>query len=151
MTLPSETLPSGFGGITNEVLLFILFALVILFTSNALWGTVQKFIEKRKSKSEGSLDEKRMEFDISRYSIEVIQQSIITLNGDLERLRSELNDTNARLNDSQAQHLRLMEKNAALMRYIAKAVSLRRADGQDLIEVDPVDHAVIPEVVNITK
>lgn len=151
MTVTNDVIPQGFNGITSEPLIFILFVLVILFTSNSLWGTIQKAIEKRKSKHEGTLDERKLEFEIDKFSIETVQQAVLTLNGDLKRVRTELNETKTELALVSSNYMAVNEKNAAMFRYIAKAVSRRRLEGSTLVPVDEADMHIIPEVVNIIK
>lgn len=141
----------GFNGITSEPLLFILFILLIVFSSNALWGTIQKAIEKRKTKREGTLDEKKLEFEIDKFSIETVQKAVISLNEDLKRLRQDLTNSDNKLAQVQANFLIVQEKNAAMLRYIAKGISKRKSEGVALIPVDDVDMGIIPEVVNLIK
>lgn len=143
--------PSSFTGISSEPLLFILFILVILFTSNALWGTIQKVIEKRKGKHDTNLDNKKLEFEIDKFSIETVQRAVITLNDDLKRYRDELSQTKEELAVISTNYMTVNEKNAAMFRYIAKAVSRRRLEGSPLVPVDDADAHIIPEVVNIIK
>lgn len=143
--------PSSFTGITSEPLLFVLFILVILFSSNAAWGVIQKIVEKRKSKMDTTLDSKKLEFEIDKFSIETVQRAVITLNDDLKRLRSELGETKDELALVSSNYMMVSEKNAAMYRYIAKAVSRRRLEGATLVPVDEADVHIIPEVVNIIK
>lgn len=150
MVLVSSS-PQGFNGITSEPLLFILFVLVIVFSSNALWGAVQKFIEKRKTKHEGALDERKLDFEVDKFGVETIQKAVITLNDDLKRLRTDLVQTQTDLAQERQARLTVEAKNAAMYRYIAKAISQRRFEGAPLIPVDEVDHGIIPEVVNLMR
>lgn len=145
--------PSGgfLSGIASEPLYFILALLFIIFSSQGLWGFVQKWTEKHKSKQAGSLDEKRLDFEIDRFSIETVQKAVITLNEDLKRIRGELTVTQTELASVRANYYQTLEKNAALLRYIAKAVSKRRNDGVALVPVDEADHFIIPEVVDMIK
>lgn len=142
----------GFNGITSEPLLFILFVLVILFSANGLWGAIQKYIEKKKTKSEGTMEEKRLEFEIDKFSIETVQRAVITLNEDLKRIRSELDETKHELGIVKANHMIAAEKVAAMYRYIAKAASIRRSEGVTVfVPVDDVDAHIIPEIVSILR
>lgn len=138
-------------GITSEPLYFILALLFIVFSSQGLWGLLQKAIEKRKTKQEGNLDEKKLDFEIDKFSIETIQKAVITLNQDMVRLRTELSSTQTELATVRANYYSVLEKNAALLRYIAKAVSTRKNEGIELVQVDVADHYVIPEVVEMLK
>lgn len=152
MIWSSAAAPNVFQGVTNEPLTFILYLLIIIFTASSFWGFLAKYIEKRKSKRDGTLDEKKLEFEIDKFSIETIQKAVITLNNDLARYRQELTDTKTELATVRANHLMVLEKNAALLRYIAKAVSKRRAEGiMEMVPVDEQDYAIIPEVVNMLK
>lgn len=142
---------TAFSGINSEILVFILFILVIIFTSNALWGTVQKYIEKRKSKQEGNLDERKLDFEIDKFGVETVQKAILTLNDDMNRIRTELKETKDEVGKLKINNDTLSARNAAMFRYIAKAISKRRLDGIPIVPVDEVDHFIIPDVVNITK
>lgn len=151
LNIAAAPAPSSFTGITSEPLLFVLFVLVILFGSNAVWGVISKAIEKRKSKSDSQLDSKKLEFEIDKFSIETVQRAVITLNDDLNRYRGELNETKTELAQVSSNYMAVNEKNAAMFRYIAKAVSRRRLEGTSLVPVDDADRHIIPEVVNIIK
>jgi len=142
---------NGFEGITSEPLLFVLFILVIFFSSNALWGTIQKWIEQRKNKKDGKLDERKLDFEIDKFNIETMQRAIISQNKDIERMRKDLTNTQNELSQVRNAHILTAEKNAAMYRYIAKSVSHRKMEGVALIPVDDADVSVIPEVVNLLR
>lgn len=147
----AEAAGLGDTGITSEPLLFILAILVVVFTSQSLWGTIQKYIEKRKSKSEGDLDGRKLDFEIDKFSIETVQQAVLSNNKEIERVREDNNKLRAEFSALGAQFAGVAEKNAAMFRYIAKTIAKGRYDGTGIIPVDEADHLIIPEIVNLTR
>lgn len=143
--------PQGFSGITSEPLLFILFAMLLLFGANSLWGTVQKLIEKYKSKRDSTMDERKLDFEIDKFSVETLQKAIITLNEDQKVMRKDLTDTRNELALERQARINTENKNSAMFRYIAKSVSRRRLEGIELVPVDVADHPLIPEVVDLLR
>jgi len=139
------------GGINNEFFLFVIAVLFIIFGANSFWGLFQKIVEKRKTKRETSLDEKRLDFEVDKFNIETMQKAIISLNGDYKRVREENANLANEVSQLKVNYLLQQEKNAALTRYIYKAVSRRRAEGAPLIPVDDSDVAVIPEIVALVR
>jgi hypothetical protein len=148
MMVNAIQIPSG---INNEILLFVLVVLMIIFSANGIVGILQRRNESKKNHAAGTVDERRLDFEIDKFSIETIQKAVITINNDLARVSDELKEVKIELAQERTRAIELMNKNAAMVRYISKAIAGRRQRGEYVFPVDDSDKPIIPEVVAITE